>query len=305
MLGDILGLGSAIAFGANATVARRGVLRASSNYIATVSIFTGPLFFLPIAFLTGDLSRMGQTPLQAHFYLALSGIVHFTIGRTWVYRSLQLIGSTRSYIVTSLYPIVSIVLAMLLLGESMKPLLALGILFSLSGPLLTLVKEETVESGAQSPINDQGVEVDRHTLWIGMAYGAGAALFWGSSAILIKLGLEKGGSPIGGSLIAYVAASLAVSPTLFKRENRNEILHADKESFRLALLSGLAANIAQLLKYLALDSGSVIVITLLSRTTPLWVLLISYTFNRKLESFSRWVLLGNALLIIGTILIMI
>ncbi len=301
MFGDILGLGSAVAFGANAIVARRGVLRASSNYIAMVSIFTGPVFFFAIALFTGDLSRMTQVPWQAHFYLALSGVVHFTIGRTWVYRSIQLIGSTRSYIVTSLYPIVSIVLAMLLLGEKMNPVLALGILFSLSGPLLTLIKEETVEGNVQR----EGAEVDRRTLWVGMAYGAGAALFWGSSAIFIKLGLEKGGSPIGGSLIAYLAASLALSPSLFRRENRNELLHADRESFHLGLLSGMTSNIAQMLKYLALDYGSVIVITLLSRTTPLWVLLISYLFNRKLESFSRWVLLGNALLIIGTILIMI
>jgi drug/metabolite transporter (DMT)-like permease len=305
MLGDILGLGSAVAFGANAIVARRGVLRASSNYIAMVSIFTGPVFFLVISFFTGDLSRMGQVPWQAHFYLALSGIVHFTIGRTWVYRSIQLIGSTRSYIVTSLYPIVSIVLAMLLLGETMKPLLVLGIFFSLSGPLLTLVKEETVEGGAHPAANRGGAEVDRRTLWIGMAYGAGAAIFWGSSAIFIKLGLEKGGTPVGGSLIAYLAASLAVSPSLFRRQNRNELLHADRESFHLGLISGMTSNIAQLLKYLALGYGSVIVITLLSRTTPLWVLLISYLFNRKLESFSRWVLLGNALLIIGTIMVMI
>ena len=102
-----------------------------------------------------------------------------------------------------------------------------------------------------------------------------------------------------------LAASLAVSPSLFRRENRNELLHADRESFHLGLISGMTSNIAQLLKHLALGYGSVIVITLPSRTTPLWMLLISYLFNRKLESFSRWVLLGNTLLIIGTILVMI
>ncbi len=300
-----MGFCSAIAFGTNAIITRRGVLRASSNYIATISILTGPLFFLPIAIATGDLYRIAQVPWQAHVLLALSGIVHFTFGRTWVYRSIQLIGSTRSYIVTSLYPIVSIVLAMTILRETIKPLMMLGILFSLSGPLLTLLKEETVESSPPSARSDRGSELDRHTLYVGMLYGLGAAIFWGSSAILIKLGLEKGGSPVGGSLIAYVAASMAVGPSLFKQDNRRELVHADKKPFQLALISGLTANIAQLLKYLALEYGSVIIVTLLSRTTPLWVLLISFVFNRKLESFSRWVLLGNALLIIGTILILI
>ncbi len=306
MLGVILGFCCAIAFGTSAIVTRRGVLRASSNYIATISIFTGPVFFLLIASMTGDLYRVVQFPWQAYVFLALSGIIHFAFGRTWAYRSIQLIGSTRSYIVTGLNPIVSIALAMIVLRETIKPLMALGILFSLSGPLLTLVKDHIEESGTQSIANSHRKELDRRTLYIGMLYGMGAAVFWGSSAIFIKLGLEKGGSPVGGSLIAYVAASIAITPSLLlNQENKKEILKPDKKSFQLALISGLTVNIAQLLRYLALGYGSVIIVTLLIRTVPLWVLLLSFIFNREYESFSRWVILSNTLLIIGTILILI
>jgi len=305
MLGVVLGLGSAVAFGANAIVTRRGVLRASSNYIATISIFIGPVFFLLAAYVKGDIYQIGQWPWQAYAFLALSGVIHFGLGRTWAYRSIQLIGSTRSYIVITLNPIVSIALAMIVLKETIKPLMILGILFSLSGPLLTMVKEKTVAKGAQSKANSPGKELDRHTLYLGMLYGMGAAIFWGSSAIFIKLGLESGGSPVAGSLIAYLAASIFITPALFNRENKREILKADRKSFQIAIVSGLTINIAQLLRYLAFGYGSVIIVTLLIRTSNFWVLLFSFIFNREYESFSRWVLLGNALLIGGIVLILI
>jgi drug/metabolite transporter (DMT)-like permease len=300
MLGVIFGLSSAVTYGINAIITRRGVLRASSNYIATISIFTGPLFFFLIAGVTGDLFRINRFSWQAHLFFALSGVIHFALGRTWGYKSIQLIGSTRSYVVTSFYPVVSVALAMIVLGETIKPLMVPGMVLSLAGPLLTLM-----ESRTGSVVKSDRKAVDRQSLKIGILYGVGAAVFWGSSAILIKLGLDKGGAPVAGSLIAYVAASMTISPSLLNGDKRKEILDADKKSFHLALASGLTTNMAQFFRFLGLEYGSVIMVTLLSRTTPLWVLLLSFVFNREYESFSRWVLLGNGLLIIGTILIVI
>jgi len=45
------------------------------------------------------------------------------------------------------------------------------------------------------------------------------------------------------------------------------------------------------------------VVSLMLRTIPLWSLLFSFLFMREYESFSRWVLLGNALLVVGAILV--
>ena len=306
MLGVVLGFGIAIAFGINAVVARRGVLLAGSNYIATISIFTGPPFFLLVTFVTGEIYPLYQFPWKAQVLLALSGVIHLALGRTWAYKSIQLIGATRSTVITGLNPIVSIVLAIIILRESINSLMFLGILFSLTGPLLTILKEQTVESSRRLKAGSNGKELDRHTLYIGILYGLGGAVFWGSSAIFIKLGLENGGSPVAGTLVAYLAASIVITPSiLLSRENKREILDTNRRSFRLALFSGLTTNIAQLLRYLALNYSSVIIVTLLMRTTPLWVLLFSFIFNRRYESFSRWVLLGNFLLIVGTVLILI
>ena len=303
MFGAILGLLSAAGFGVTNVITRRAMLRVSANYIATLTVFTGPIFFLAAAVLTGEIWKLLHFPWQAHAFLALSGIVHFALGRSWGYRSIRLIGATRSNIVTSLNPIVTVLLAILILGETVSFTMLIGILCTLMSPLV-LLKETVSSGGALSRAGEHGKGLDRRTLYKGIFYGIGAALFWGSSAILIKLGLENGGTPVAGTFIAYSSASLVIAPSSFlNREHREEILGGDKTSIKDALYSGLTSNIAQLLRYMALGFGSAIVVSLMLRTMPLWSLLLSFLFMREYESFSRWVLWGNALLVVGAILV--
>src|SRR4030042_3647553 len=112
MLGAILGLLSAAGFGVTSVIIRRAMLRVSANYIATLTVFTCSIFFLVAAIITGEIWELWYFPWQAHAFLALSGIVHFALGRSWGYRSIRLIGATRSNIVTSLNPIGTVLLAM-------------------------------------------------------------------------------------------------------------------------------------------------------------------------------------------------
>lgn len=302
MLGILLGLGSAVAFGANSTITRRCMFRVSSNYVAMVSVTAGSLFFILVTGITGELFGIHQLHWRVYLLWALAGIINFALGRTWAYRSIQLLGATRSNMVTSLNPIVTIILAIALLHESVTPIQLLGILFSLSGPLLILIKEDTSRGASQMKSGSYGKEVDRRTLLLGLLYGAGGAVFWGSSAIVIKFALQAGGAPVSGTLISYVAACAIISASfLFKTENRQEILQGGA-ALRIASFSGLTTGVAQLLRYISLQYGSAIVISIVLRTVSIWVLLFAFLFNRKYESFSGWVLLGNGLLIVGTIL---
>ncbi|MBM4338659.1 MAG: DMT family transporter [Deltaproteobacteria bacterium] len=307
VLGTLLGISSAFFFAVNSIITRRGVLRVSSNYIAVGSIFTGTFFFLLLLALTGNLFSFAQIPWKALLFWILSGIIHFALGRTWAYRSIQFIGSNRSNVVTSLNPMVTIVLALLILHEEVNELMSLGILFSLAGPLVMLLKEKTLTGPNSLSGGIQGKDVNRFTVYKGFFYGAGAAVFWGSSAIFIKLAMkEGGGSPIAGSFLAYLAASVVVAPSIIMNpKNRREFFSEKTDSMMLAITCGLTSGLAQLLRYVALGYTSAIIVSLLNRTVPIWVLILSFMFMRRYESFSRWVLIGNGLLVIGTLLVVI
>jgi drug/metabolite transporter (DMT)-like permease len=194
---------------------------------------------------------------------------------------------------------------MLILRETVTFIMVIGILCTLTGPLLILLDEQAIAGNAQLE-NLHGRDLEKSPLYRGMLCGIGAAIFWGSSAIFIKLGLEHGGFPIAGTFIAYIAASIVITPSaLLNKELREELLNGDKLSFKWALLSGLTVNLGQFLRYIALGFGSVIVVSLMLRTMPLWVLFFAFIFIRKYESFSRWVLLGNALIMIGAVLVLL
>ncbi len=301
MLGNVLALASTAVFAMVSIIARRGVLRATSNYFASLSIYTSPFFFFLVTLATGDLAGLVDIPLKAYVFWSLSGVVHLALGRTWAYRAVQLIGSNRSTVVMSLNPIVTLILAVMILNERLTWFMVPAILLLILGPTLVAWREQTIRDAASAG-KPSAKEVDRQTLYKGMFFGAGAALFWGSSAIFIKLGLASGGSPIAGSFIAHVAAALAILPSSFlNRRNRAELFRKDVVSLRLAVLSGLTSCTAQLLRYLAFSFGTVIVVSLMARTLPLWVLFFAFIFNREYESFSRWVLIGNALIVVGTV----
>lgn len=305
MLGAAFGLAFAVTFGANSIITRRGVLRASGSYVANVSILSGPVFFLVIAAIVGDVFKLGQFSLQSYFYFAIAGVVHFAFGRTFGYKSLQLIGVTRSNIVTGLSTIVSVGMAVAFLHEPLTPLVVLGILISLLGPVLITLKDETIAVGSQDSIIPGGRAVDRPTLYRGLLYGAGSAIFWGSSPLFIKLGMASGGTSIVGNLTSFTAAALFISPSFVGIKVRRELLNPDFGSLKLALMSGFTTNLAQMLRFLALAYTSVTVVSLMQRTIPVWSLGFAYVFNRKLESFGPWVLLGNGLLLAGSILVML
>ncbi len=305
MLGAILGLGFAIFFGLNSIIVRRGVLKVSVNYIATLTIYCGPVFFFLLILFTGDLFKIAGFSWKAILFFALSGIIHFALGRTFGYRAVQILGATRAGIMTGLNAVVTIVLAIIVLGERLTPLMIVGICLSLSGPILIALTEGQKAKSAEVKVNAGLKDLDRKTFYKGLLFGVCSAFLWGSSAIFVKLGLNAGGTALGGSFIAFSAAALVISTTLFSKANRLEIVKADKQAFKLAIMSGITTNIAQMLRYVAFSYGTVIVVSLTSRTIPIWTLTMSYIFNRKIESFGRWVLLGNALLIIGTVLVLL
>lgn len=303
MLGAILGLGYAAVFGLNNVIVRRGVLRVSPNYVATLTVFSGPIFFFLLALATGDLAKIPQFSWKATLFFAISGIIHFALGRSFGYRAVHVMGATRSGILTGLNAIVSVFLAVAVLGETISPMIVLGIGCSLSGPTILALREEKVMRNLERGAGKKNV--DRKTFYRGFIFGIGAAVFWGSSAIFIKLGIENGGTPLAGTFIAYTAATMVVATSLLNRANRKEIFGGNKQALRLAVMSGLTTNTAQMLRYLAFSYGTVIVVSLVSRTMPIWTLSLAYIFNRKIETFNRWVLLSNALLIIGTVLVLL
>jgi len=71
----------------------------------------------------------------------------------------------------------------------------------------------------------------------------------------------------------------------------------------LFVLNGLLAGGVNLLRYLALNLSPASVVSPLFSTSPIFLLGLSFLFNRKIEVFGRFVVIGIIAVVIGSVLL--
>ena len=138
MLGALLALLASATFALSNVTARRGVLTGSVLQALVVTIWLGVPVFLVAALAAGQFGAIARFPLPSMVYLVLAGIVHFVLGRYCNFRAISAIGVNLAGPVQEFSLLVSLALAVWLLGEVLTGLKFLGIVLVLSGPAIIL-----------------------------------------------------------------------------------------------------------------------------------------------------------------------
>ena len=137
MLGGFLALLSAATFAFETATARRGVLTGSVAQALSITVPLGvPIFFL-VAAAFGALGTVLGFSAEAFAYLALAGVLHFVWGRYCNYRASKAMGANLVAPVQQGNLLVTLALAIWILGEHLTPLRVLGIGLVVLGPALT------------------------------------------------------------------------------------------------------------------------------------------------------------------------
>ena len=84
---------------------------------------------------------------------------------------------------------------------------------------------------------------------------------------------------------------------------RNLIHLINAKAAALFFIAGLLSCTANFCRYAALSLIPASVVTPIVATSPVFLLIFSYLFNRKLEIFSRPVIIGTIIVVLGTILL--
>src|ERR1700688_3868598 len=137
MLGAILAVLSAATFAFNNAAARRGVITGTVIQAMAVTVAGGRLCFTPASLLTGGAARLPTFPAISVVAMAGVGLLHFIVGRYCNYRANQAAGANLAAPVIQLQVFVSVVLAVIILGEPCSVLQLLGGIVMLTGALIT------------------------------------------------------------------------------------------------------------------------------------------------------------------------
>lgn len=107
------------------------------------------------------------------------------------------------------------------------------------------------------------------------------------------------GDSVGGLLVSYVAATVAVLGILALASRRALVSDIDSRSLRWFLHSALLVALSPLFRYLALSIAPISVVTPIQRLSVVFRPLFNAAINRQHEVFDNWVIASILLSVVG------
>ena len=309
MLGALLALASAFAFSVNGILVRRGVAGAgaTAGQGAFITVLLGVPFGLIAVVVTGQLFNFGEIPLGGYLLLAVTGIVHFGVGRYCNYRGVAAIGASRAVTIQAVTIPYSIFMAIFLLDEEITLLMFIGIALILGGPGVMIErgsKKPQPPQGAAESATAQVPDAMKVRQLEGYTFSLLAALAYGTSPILIRAAMEDSSRTAAiGTLVAYSAAASVLTAGLALPGQRQLISAINLRYMRLFGGAGLSVFLAQLLRFFALSIADVAVVNPLMRMVGMFTLILTYLVNRSLEKITWRVVLGVMISFAGSALL--
>ena len=311
MLGAFLALLSAASFAFNNASVRRAVLTGSIVQGMAITVPIGvPLFFIA-ALITGNLAAVAGFSPTALAVLAGAGIMHFVWGRYCNYRATRAIGTNLVAPIQQFNLLITLTLAIWLLGEHLTPLKILGIGLILVGPTFTMQKkkapaaERAVSDEKITPIDAEKPAAFQPKYAEGYTFALLSTIGYGLSPVLVRMGLENQGLGVSlaGGLVAYVAATAVFLLVLLWPGQWKHVWAIDPEAAKWFTFSGFLVFFSQMFLYMAMSIAPVTVVSPINRLTILFRLFFSRLLNPHHEVFGGAVWLATFVSLAGAVLL--
>jgi drug/metabolite transporter (DMT)-like permease len=302
---------AAASFGFNNASARRGVLSGGAIQGLVISMPIGMVMFAVLAGIFGQWPALARMTWTEVGFLAAGGFMHFVWGRYCNIRSLAAVGSNLAGPVQQAQLLLSLALAIILLGETLSPFKVVGILLIIGAPAYILrarakakaaaARAEAAAPAAAAPPDAGKKPVFTPRMAEGYIFALLSAVGFGTSPILVKAGLEGTGASLVGGFISCIAATVAVALLLLIPSQLDEARRMNRESLKWFTLSGIGVSFSHLFRYLALGLAPVTVVQPLQSMSLLFRMIFGYFINRDHESFDRYVIVGILLSFAGAL----
>ena len=230
--------------------------------------------------------------MEATIFSALSGLIGTWLGRMALYAAIDYLGATRGVVIKSAAPVVTLIIAVLLLRERLDDLDTTGMFFLLVGIALILV--------------DRQWRQERGLLdWLrrGVVFGVLAALLQGVGHAMRKLGTIHPISAIVSATIDVGTAFLLYTLWLAVRGDLRQTVHTYVQSFHpFVVTAGFLSAAGVLLFFTAVRDAPVSTVSVIIGTEPALVTVLSALLLRRVERLTWITVLASTLVVVGIIL---
>lgn len=283
-------LGSAVFAGLTAILAKIGMKNMDSHLGTALRTIVVLVFSWLLVFVKGVYQPIGEIPPRTLVFLALSGL---STGASWLcyFKALQLGDVNKVTPIDKSSTIMTMLLAMIFLGEAVSALKVVCIVVIGTGTWLMIEKKPvsvTADGGAGSGAHSNA--------W--MWYAFGAAIFASLTAIFGKVGIKEINSDLGTALRTCVVLVMSWLLVFFLHKEKG-IKDIDRKSWWFILFSGMATGGSWLCYYRALQDGPASVVVPIDKLSI--VLTVIFAGIVLKEKLSRKGLIGLLLIVAGTL----
>lgn len=278
-------VGSALFAGLTSILAKCGIRKTDSTVATAIRTIIVLIFAWVMVFVVGSQGTIASIPARSLAFLGLSGLA---TGVSWLcyFYALQRGPIDKVVPIDKSSTVMTILLAALLLGESVTLTRGIGVVLIAAGTFLMIEKR----GGVQKEENG----------WMLAAFGS--AIFAALTSILGKVGITGVESNLGTALRTGVVLIMAWV-MMFVQGKQGQVKAVPKNELGFICLSGLATGASWLCYYKALQLGPASLVAPIDKLSILVTVLFSYiVFHERL---SRKALTGLAVLVAGTLVMLV
>ncbi|MFA5658971.1 MAG: EamA family transporter [Oscillospiraceae bacterium] len=275
---------SAFFAGITAVLAKCGIKQADSTVATAIRTIVVLLFSCIMVFIVGSQDTIPSISKKTWIFLILSGC---STGASWLcyFRALQIGNINKVVPIDKASTTLTILLAFIILGESITWLKGLALIFITAGTYLMIQKN-----------NDKKSTESKRNSWL--IYAVLSAVFASLTTILGKIGIEGVESNLGTAIRTAVVLLMAWI-VVFATKKQNTIIKTPHKELVYICLSGLATGASWLCYFKALKDGQICVVIPIDKLSILITIMFSYLIFK--EKLSVKALIGLVLIVTGTL----
>lgn len=289
--------GSAVFAGITTILAKCGIKKTDSNIATAIRTIVVLIFSWIMVFAAGSFGTISQISLKTYIFLFLSGLA---TGASWIcyFRALQLGDINKVVPIDKSSTVMTMILAMIFLGEEITAIKLFGIIGIAVGTYLMIEKKSTgIKEKTDELKEDNLLKKNR---WFFYAFLA--AVFASLTSILGKIGITEVESNLGTAIRTIVVLVMAWV-VVFITGKQQEVKQVDKKELAFICLSGVATGASWLCYYKALQDGLASVVVPIDKLSILITIAFSYlVFKEKLTKKSG---AGLLLIVCGTLVMLL
>ena len=282
----VFAFGSALFAGLTSILAKCGIKKTDSDVATGIRTIIVLLFSWLMVFIVGSQNQISAIYGKTLLFLILSGLA---TGASWLcyFKALQIGDINKVVPIDKSSTIITIILAAIILGESITLVKGVAIVLIAVGTFLMIEKKKSTNSENKSS-------------WLLFAFGS--ALFAALTAILGKIGISGVESNLGTAIRTFVVLIMSWIMVLVTGK-KDKVKEVPKNELIFICLSGIATGASWLCYYRALQDGLASVVVPVDKLSILVTILFSYiVFHEKLSIKSAIGLVG---IVAGTLIMIL